>query len=376
MLSRSTGDDATGFNTAPLRLTIDLGAIRDNWLSLKALSAPAETGAAVKSDAYGLGAAKVGAALHAAGCRTFFVATPAEGASLRPHVGESRIFVLSGAWPGMEAYFNDHLLIPTLVSRDQLAFWQKAMPGRDHALFVDTGMNRLGLTVEEAIEVAKSGIRPVMLLSHLACADRSSHPLNRQQVESFESVRRHFEGVDSSLSNSAGLFLGADYRMDLTRPGIALYGGACRTDDVNPMRPVVRAEARLIQIRQGRAGETVSYGASHRLERDTLIGIASIGYGDGYLRSLSGSGIPLRDDKSAGAEAEIAGRRVRVIGRVTMDLTMFDLTPVADLGVKTGDYLPLFGGEVSLDETAAAGTIGYEMLTALGPRFQRRYLGG
>jgi alanine racemase len=366
----------TSFDQAAARLTIDLGAIVANWKELCRLSGKARTAAVLKADAYGLGAAEVGLALAAAGCRDFFVATPEEGGRLRQVAPEARIFVLNGVWRGVEATVLMAGLIPVLGSMEQYAFVRGAVPDHPYALCVDTGMNRLGLTVAEAAALAADPtVRPNLVLSHLACSDQPQHPMNRRQCESFREVARIFESVESSLSSSGGIFLGPDYHFDLTRPGIALYGGEAVASVQNPMQPVVRAEARILQIRNVRAGEIASYGATHRFERDSRIAIVGAGYADGWHRALSGAGVGLRGNGSPGAFGFVAGERVPMIGRITMDLTTFDIGSIPENRVRAGDYIELFGPNVSLDDAArAAGTIGYELLTSMGPRYARRFL--
>lgn len=363
------------FDIAPARLTIDTAAIAANWRMLADLARTAETGAVLKADAYGLGAAPVARALSNTGCRTFFVATVAEGVALRAAVPEARIFVLSGLWHGWEAPLVAANLIPVLASAEQLSSFRAL--GRPHpfALYFDTGMNRLGFDAGEAAALATMAEKPVMVMSHLACADARSHPLNSRQAESFQAVQRHFEGVESSLSSSGGIFLGTEFHCDLTRPGIALYGGEPVSGEANSMRPVVVAEARILQIRNARAGEFVSYGATHQLARDSRLAIVGAGYADGWHRSLSGSGVPLRATVRAGGQGVVAGSKVPVVGRVTMDLTTFDVTDIDEKAIRTGDYIGLFGNGITLDEAArSAGTIGYELLTSLGRRYERRYV--
>lgn len=376
-----TENDA--FDTAPLRVTIDLAALADNWRDMARRSGKARASAVVKADAYGMGIEDCGSTLYHAGARDFFVASVAEGVTLRPHAPEARIFVLSGIWPGQEAQVFDADLVPVIASDEQLSFWMGTLAERgDHpfALHVDTGFNRLGLPLEDALFLASDSTRPasfdpVLVLSHLACADTPSSPMNAVQLESFRHVSRAFEGIESSLSASAGIFLGPEYHFDLTRPGIALYGGEAVNGMANPMRPVAKAEARIIQIRDADEGQTVSYGGTHRLTRASRLAIASVGYADGYHRSLSGSGIPLRDMGNGGAHGFINGHRVPVAGRVTMDLTIFDVTDVPANAIRSGDYIELFGPNVAVDDVArAAGTIGYEMLTGLGLRYERQYL--
>lgn len=374
----------TPFEAAPSRLTIDLGALAENWRTLQKASGKARTGAAVKGDGYGLGIEAVVPALYDAGCRDLFVATPDEGMLARQFAPDARIFVLAGVWPGVESQFFSHDLVPVLVSEEQIACWTNAVAfdeERPCALMVDTGMNRLGLSVEEALALADDPTRPasfspVLLMSHLACASDPSNALNRKQLQAFQMLAKAYEGVDSSLANSPGIHLGPEYHFDVTRPGIAIYGGEALDGVKNPSRPVVTAETRILQIRHAKAGEPVSYGATHVLARDSRLAIVSTGYADGYHRALSGSGVPLRQAVHEGGFGFVAGRRVPVAGRITMDLTIFDVTDVPENEIQAGDYIELFGAHILLDEAArAAGTIGYELLTSLGNRYQRAYIG-
>lgn len=374
--------DADPFDIAPVRLTVDLGALAENWREMARQSGSARTAAVVKADAYGLGLEDCGATLYEAGVRDFFVAVVQEGVTLRAYAPDARIFVLSGIWPGQERMFFENDLVPVIASEEQLAFWMGVIAEYGDypcALQVDTGFNRLGLPMQDALALAEDVSRPasfspVLVLSHLHSGDTPSAASNKAQLESFRQVSAAFEGIESSLSASAGIFLGPEYHFDLTRPGIALYGGEA-VDGVKPLRPVATAEARVVQIRDAGVGGTVSYGATHRLSRPSRLAIASVGYADGYLRSLSGSGIPLRAGGTAGGFGFIAGHRVPVIGRITMDLTIFDVTDLPESAMRSGDYIELFGPNMPVDDVArAAGTIGYEMLTSLGLRHERRYL--
>jgi alanine racemase len=365
------------------RLSIDLGALAENYRLLCRAAGPARVAGVVKADAYGLGIAEVAPVLWDQGCREFFVALPDEGVALRAVLPTARIFVLAGLFEaGSAEFFREADLVPVLNSQAELSLWEsfgwdgeRPLPC---AIHVDTGMNRLGLPAEEAVAFARDNaltqaLSPILVMSHLACADDPSHELNHRQWESFQAVRRVFPGIDSSLSNSAGAFLGPDFGFDLVRPGIALYGGRPSNAGLSPMRPVVTAEARVVQIRQVAAGETVSYGATAKLSRDSLIAVAALGYADGYHRSLSGHGVPLRAALPGGGQGWVRGRKVPVVGRVTMDLTMFDVTDLAGQVVH-GDWIELFGSNVSIDEAAmASGTIPYEMLTSLGRRYDRHY---
>ncbi|CAN7226960.1 alanine racemase [Rhizobium rhizogenes] len=376
-------DDNDAFAAAGLRLTVDLDALVENWRDMERRSGGARTSAVVKADAYGLGIEDVGEALYLAGARDFFVATADEGATLRLYAPDARIFVLSGIWPGMERVFFENDLVPVIASEEQLTFWMSVLSEYGDypcALQVDTGFNRLGLPMEDALALADDVSRPasfapVLVMSHLACGDDPTNPMNRQQLEAFRKVSAAFEGIEASLANSAGIFLGPDYHFDLTRPGIATYGGEAVPGIANPMQPVATAEARIIQTRFVKSGETVGYGRALQLTRDSRLAIVSAGYADGYMRSQSSGGVPLRQTGLPGGYGFIAGHKVPVAGRVTMDLTIFDITDLPDNLVRAGDYVELFGSHILVDDAArSAGTIGYEMLTSLGLRHERRYI--
>ena len=376
-------DDNDAFASAGLRLTVDLGALVENWREMARRSGNARTAAVVKADAYGLGIEDVGETLYSAGARDFFVATADEGATLRLYAPEARIFVLCGIWPGMERTFFENDLVPIIASEEQLTFWMSVLSDYGDypcALQVDTGFNRLGLPMEDAMALADDVSRPasfapVLVMSHLACGDDPTNPMNRQQLEAFRKVSTAFEGIEASLANSAGIFLGPDYHFDLTRPGIATFGGEAVPGMANPMLPVATAEARIIQTRSVKAGETVGYGRALQLTRDSRLAIVSAGYADGYMRSQSSAGVPLRQTGVAGGHGFIAGHKVPVAGRITMDLTIFDVTDLPDHLVRAGDYIELFGNNILVDDAArAGGTIGYEMLTSMGLRHERRYI--
>ncbi|WP_028746101.1 alanine racemase [Rhizobium mesoamericanum] len=376
-------EDEDPFDSAGLRLTVDLTALTENWKDMARRSGKARAAAVVKADAYGTGIEDAGEALFMAGARDFFVATVDEGVTLRPYAPDARIFVLSGIWPGTERRFFENDLVPVISSEEQLAFWMAVLAEYGDypcVLHVDTGFNRLGLSMNEAIALANDVSRPasfapVLVMSHLACSDDHSSEMNRQQLESFRQVRAAYEGIDASLAASAGIFLGSDYHFDLTRPGIAIYGGEAVNGMANPMRPVVTAEARVLQVRAAKTDETVGYGRAMQLTRDSRLAIVSAGYADGYLRSQSSGGVPLRQVVSKGGYGFVAGRKIPVAGRVTMDLTIFDVTDLPENAVHAGDYVELFGKNVLVDDVArAAGTIGYEILTSIGLRHERHYL--
>ncbi|MBB3314280.1 alanine racemase [Rhizobium sp. BK181] len=376
-------EDQDPFDSAGLRLTVDLTALTENWKDMARRSGKARAAAVVKADAYGTGIEDAGEALFMAGARDFFVATVDEGVTLRPYAPDARIFVLSGVWPGTERRLFENDLVPVISSEEQLAFWMAVLADYGDypcALNVDTGFNRLGLSMHEAMALADDVSRPasfapVLVMSHLACSDDHSSDMNRQQLESFRQVSAAYEGIDSSLAASGGIFLGSDYHFDLTRPGIALYGGEAVNGMANPMRPVVTAEARVIQVRSAKAGESVGYGRALQLTRNSKLAVVSAGYADGYLRSQSSGGVPLRQTVPQGGHGFVAGRKVPVAGRITMDLTIFDVSDLPENAVRAGDYVELFGKNVLVDDVArSAGTIGYEILTSIGLRHERRYL--
>ncbi|ARJ70522.1 alanine racemase [Paracoccus contaminans] len=344
-------------------LTIDLAALAANWRALAARAPGARPGAVVKADAYGLGAAQVAPALHAAGARDFFVAQAAEGRAIRPLLpGDARIFVLSGHMPG-EGLDG---LIPVLNSAPQFFRDRALRPRGDFAIQLDTGMNRLGLEPAEWAAIraealaapTSAGRGPSLVMSHLACADEPGHPANAAQLRAFRAMT---EGVSAPLSLSAtgGVLLGRDYHFCVTRPGIGLYGGEPFAD----ARPVVTLSLDVIQARWVDPGETVGYGCAWTAPRRSRIATLSAGYADGLLRALGGKPVMLW---AAGAAAPM-------VGRVSMDLITVDVTDLPELP----DEMEIINAAQGVDALAAlAGTIGYEILTALGPRYRRDYLPG
>lgn len=355
------------------RVTIDLGALVDNWRAVAAHVDKAQTAAALKADAYGLGLERVAIALARAGCKTFFVALPAEGVALRRHLPDVDIYVLNGLLKGQARGYIHARLRPVLASMAEVEEWAAAAPGEASALHVDTGMHRLGLPVREALALADNAalvrsLVPTLVMSHLACADTPHHPLNARQLALFQEVRARFADVPASLANSAGIFLGQAYHFDLVRPGIALYG-ARFADDRPPLKTVVTLEAQVLQVHEASVGETVGYGATQTFRRPTRVAVLSAGYADGYHRAASSS------DARNGARVWIDGQFAPIVGRVSMDLMAVDVTDAP--AVERGDWAELFGPHVPVDEVSAhAGTIGYELLTALGGRYEHVYLGG
>ncbi|MBP0615842.1 alanine racemase [Jiella mangrovi] len=364
-------------------VTIDTEALKANWRTLDALSGRARTGAAVKADGYGLGATRVAKALFEAGCRDFFVAWVEEGVSLREGLnaagyGDARIYVLQGVYLADVPACLAARLIPVLSNLAEIANWCEGLERADAraaaALQFETGMNRLGIDAGE-LSIVKAAIAGGtldvrLIMSHLASADEGTVQRKAQHAE-FLALTEAFPGIERSLSNSAGSFLGPDFAFDLVRPGIALYGGRAGEPSDGQLKPVATLTAAVLQVRTAKAGEAAGYGAAAKLSRDTRIATVGLGYADGYLRAASGAGVPLRETRP-GAMAFVAGHHVPVLGRVSMDLTLLDVTEVpADL-VEPGVRAEFFGPNVAIDDVAdAAGTIAYELLTGLGRRVAR-----
>ena len=362
--------------TAP-HLTIDLTALADNWKSLAHKAPSSETGAVVKANAYGLGIEVAVPVFYEAGCRTFFTAMAEEAVRVRKLFKDVRVFVLNGLFEDTVSTIKENNLIPVLSSIEQVTFWAKLASGKPSALHVDTGMNRLGLVTSDAGELAENsqlrseaGIRT--LISHFACADDPEDSLNHQQMEAYKSIADAFSDLEKSLANSAAILSNTASHYDLTRPGIALYGGEAINDLPNPMKPVVSARTRILQIRQVKPGETIGYGATHKFTSNSDVAICSAGYADGFHRSSSGSGVPLRKGAPIGGYGWMDGYKVPIVGRVSMDLTAFDISQVPKSVQQKCKWIELFGQNIALDDAArSCGTIGYELLTGLGQRYIR-----
>ena len=360
-------------------LTIDLDAIVANWRKLEKMAVPAECAGVIKADAYGCGLEPVARALAGAGCKTFFVATLEEARAARAALPQAAIYVLDGFFQNCgEAYAKINAR-PVIGDLNELAEWdvfcRRSGWEGGAGIHIDTGMNRLGLTVTEAqgiiprINAGDHGITLVM--SHLACAEALHHPQNARQLSTFREIASLFSGVPASLANSSGVFLGAQFQFDLVRPGAALYGINPTPEADNPMRGVVDLKARIVQIRAIDKGETVGYGGTWTARRPTRLAIVSAGYADGYFRA-GGS-----NDGTRGAEVIVAGKRCPVAGRVSMDLIAVDVTDLEKNAARRGHLVTLIGEGITVDELAHHfGTIGYEVLTSLGPRYARIYKGG
>jgi len=358
-------------------LSIDLAAIAENYRTLAAKVAPATCGAAVKADAYGLGVAMVAPVLHRAGCADFFVATLDEALALRPILPGSKIYILNGLPSGAAEIVAAASLIPVLGTIGQVEDWGRycrAQGPRPAALMIDSGMSRLGLSAGDMARLAGDaallqGIPVVHAMSHLACSDDADNPMNLRQLTQFHALVDGFAwpGVKPTLgiAASSGCFLGADYHLDLARPGAALYGLEPQTGRPNPMRSVVALEGKILQIRDVDLGMTVGYGATHQFRARSRLAVIGLGYADGIFRSLGNRGAVF-----------VAGERASIVGRISMDLMTADIGHLPSSACQVGDPVEIIGPHQSVDALARdAGTIGYEILTALGHRYLRRYHG-
>jgi len=352
-------------------LEIDLGDVAANWRAL-ASEQDGAVAAVVKADGYGLGALPVARRLYREGCRHFFTAHLAEAVAIRPEVPKAMVAALNGLWPGDAALYAEHDVRPVLGSLGEIEDWSAEAQRRgrrlDALLHVDTGMNRLGLGAAEVerLEREPERLRGIVLdyvMTHLVSAEEPAAELNAVQARRFAWACARLPPARRSFANSSGMFLGAAFASDLARPGAALYGINPVPGRPNPMRPCVRLRAPVLQVREVAAGESVGYNGAWVAGRASRIATVSVGYADGWLRSLSNAG-----------QARFDGAPVALVGRVSMDLSTYDVTDLP--GVAPGGWLELIGPDMPVDNVAAgAGTNGYEVLTSLGRRYERVYIG-
>ncbi|HMA49470.1 MAG TPA: alanine racemase [Magnetospirillaceae bacterium] len=358
---------------AAATLTIDLGALRANYRAVRAAAAPAVTGAVVKADAYGLGADRVVPALYQEGCRNFFVAQLGEALALRPILpADARLFVMNGLQPGTERACLEAGITPMLNSLEQVAKWSAlgvaAAARLPAVLQFDSGMSRLGLPPMEARRLAAepallAGIEPLYAMSHLASADDLAEPQNQEQLAAMREVRALFPALPLCLANSAGIFLGPDFHGALVRPGIALYGGVPNPAAAQVIQPVVRLDVPVIQTRIVPAGTRIGYGGDFVAPSEMRLAAIEAGYADGLPRHLGGFGAAFHE-----------GVRLPMVGRVSMDSTVIDISALPPGTLHLGSKVELIGPHQSLDQLAVlADTIAYEILTRLGRRYQRVY---
>jgi alanine racemase len=371
------------FNQVPVHapgvLVIDLDRIASNWRALAELVRPAECGAVVKADAYGLGASRVIPALAAAGCQTFFVATFAEAAEARSLAPNATIYMLDGILKGSAEAIREAGVIPVISSLGEISAWSAlSASGKAQlptALHVDTGLNRLGLSAADiqALVVKVHGLDRLdvtLVMSHLACADEPDAAKNMQQREVFEQLSPLLPRKARSLAASDGLMLGEAFHYDLVRPGYALYGGQAFGGGPTPVAPAVQLHVKILQVRDVAPGQTVGYSATWSPEGLSRVAVIAAGYADGLFRHLS------RSTGADGGMVTINGQLAPMVGRVSMDLITVDVTHI-DPAPASGDLVEVIGPNISIEALgAAAGTIGYEVLTSLGRRFHRIYLSG
>jgi alanine racemase len=356
-------------------LTIDLEAVAQNYRFLCARAGPARVAGVVKADAYGLGMAEVAPTLARAGCQSFFVAHLNEAIELRQLLPAVEIAALNGLMPGTAEHYRVYGVTPVLNDPGQIEAWRRdcAAHGASPAiLHVDTGMARLGLAPGDVERLAEdrgrlAGFPIAYVMSHLACADEPGHPLNERQLLAFQTTREHLAiAAPASFANSAGIFLGPRFHFDLVRPGIAVYGGNPVTGAPNPMRQTVRLQARILQLRSVDRPMSVGYGATQTVMPPAKLATIAVGYADGFLRAASHRGV-----------AMVGGTQTPMVGRVSMDLVVLDVTAAPEAALAPGALVDLIGPGRTLDEVAeAAGTISYEILTDLGRRYHRRYTAG
>ena len=361
-------------------LTIDLAALRANWARLNEASGRAECAGVIKADAYGLGIGPITQALTNEGCKTFFVASVDEGRAARAVQPGATIYILDGLLPGAEAHYSGFDLRPVLSSLAQVRDWAAYSRARGRrlaaALHIETGMHRLAMPEYELRQLTAEPdmlgmFELTLVMSHLACADDPANAMNERQRERFNALRAVLPAAPASLSNSGGTFLGREYHFDVVRPGIALYGGRAHEGRPNPMRTVVRLAARIMQVQDVPPGATIGYGATFKVQRPSRIATIACGYADGFLRALSVS------TGQAGPVGYIGDYPVPIVGRVSMDFITVDVTDVPEEMVRRGGWVEVMGQRVTVDDlTDQAGTIGYELLSRLGPRVHRVYEGG
>lgn len=349
------------------RLEIDLGALADNYRMLRK-RCPEECGATVKADAYGLSVQSVVRELIDVGCKNYFVATLSEGIALRTCFHDINIYVFSGLGNDDEELYKEHNLQPVLNTINQLVRWGTSGPNKGAAFHIDTGMNRLGVCPEDLLNISEmqgllrsAGIE--YLMTHLSCADTPSHEENSRQLKKFRDFADHFPEIKTSIGNSAGVMNGAEFCGNLARPGIALYGGNPWSSKANPTESVVRLTAPILQARFVKAGNTVGYGATHKILDNTVLATVGVGYADGIPRSLSCEAFVVYNDKPR-----------PIVGRISMDTIIIDLLSTQRPGEVERQSVELIG-HTSIDTFAKwSDTTSYELLTGIGRRIDRCFI--
>ncbi len=357
--------------TASGILTIDLEALAKNYKLLKStVGSSCGIAGIVKANAYGLGLKEVADTLIKQNCSKFFVANLDEALSLRKISSDIDIHVLGGLFKGAEDIYIEHNIIPVLNCLDDIERFKNINSERNNAvLHFDTGMNRLGLDSAETDKLLNdmsliNNLNLTYIMTHFACADEKDNPMTAQQADEFKRIAQYFSNTPKSLANSPAIFRNDDYHCDLARPGIALYGGNPTPETENPMHNVVDLKCRILQIREGKIGDTVGYGATRTLKKNTQIATVAIGYADGFLRSNSDKAYVYWQDQ-----------RCPVLGRVSMDLITVDISDITGQKPQIGDMIEIIGANQTIDDLAnSAGTISYEIITSLGARYKRQYI--
>ncbi|MCH9807325.1 MAG: alanine racemase [Alphaproteobacteria bacterium] len=361
-------------------IIVDLDQIAANWQALNDHVGAANCAAVVKADAYGLGAQRIIPALSSAGAETFFVATLDEARVARSLAPNATVYVLDGLMPGSAAATKEIGAFPVISTIAEAEEWAALAPSRLEpvpcALHVDTGLNRLGLSAPEIHKLAANShlldrLDVKLVMSHLACADEPHNPKNAQQLSVFQILLPLLPSVPLSIAASDGLMLGPNFHFEMVRPGYAIYGGQASPDRQSPVAPALEVHARVLQVRDVAPGQTIGYSATFHPDRLTRLAVIAAGYADGYLRHLSAA-----DGETRGHVA-IAGQLCPIVGRVSMDLITVDITDLEDVEVKRGQWAQIIGPHITIEDIGrSSGTIGYEVLTRLSPRFTRVYLGG
>ncbi|MEW7006657.1 alanine racemase [Lentilitoribacter sp. EG35] len=360
--------------TPTVRLTIDTNAIARNFQQLKNLSGSARCGAAVKANAYGCGIDTVVPILLNNGCADFFVADAVEGELVRRLAPSSKIYILSGYLPQSRDKIITSNLIPIIGSAHQLEQWQKLQRRHPFAIQFNTGMNRIGIQHSDANSILDNlSEKPDLILSHFANADEPEDIKNEEQLKAFSSIVSTFTGIEASMANSAAVITNPDSHFHLTRPGIAIYGGNPLIDRANPMEVVFKLEAQIIDIKTVAKGESISYGGTFIAPQNMTISTLGIGYADGLPRSASGHGVPARKVRLIGMRGFVKGHHIPNVGRITMDISMFDCSSLKNNSINIGDWVEITGKNITIDELAeASGTVSYEILTNFG-RARHKY---
>ena len=348
-------------------LKIDLSAVAKNYqIFQRKVGTRCAVAGVCKANGYGIGLKEITQKLASLNCPLFFVASLDEALFIRQHDTQTPIAVLGGVMGGEESTYAAHHITPVLNTALDIENWRQHGKGQPAILHIDTAMNRLGLHVDE-VESQLEHLKNINLsyvMSHFACADELDHSLTHEQHKRFKTVTKYFAHVPKSLANSSGLFRSSDYHYDMVRPGYALYGGNPTPEANNPMHSVITLESRILQIRHCKKGETIGYGAGHKFAKDTTTATLAFGYADGFTRAHSGK-----------ATLYFKGQPCPVIGRVSMDLVTIDVGEVTGTPPQQGDTVEIIGPHQSIDDLAdSAGTIGYEILTALGTRYKREYV--